>query len=302
MSDDIHISRSIRDTPATPVVGTTTQPTCAVATGSVELSDLPTGNWTINPGNISGAGSTFTIAGLAVGTYTFSITNADGCISNASADVVILAQPNTPEVIIYSNTPCNKDDSVLLNVDLNSLLPLGTNITGTWSEESTPVSGGLFGSIFKPYGVVVNTYVLRYTYIDGFCTKMFDVNITVIDDCPISPASACEVDIHNAFSPNGDEYNPFFLIENLEETDCFPTNSVEVYNRWGVLVYETKQYNNADRSFKGISEGRVTIHQSAELPTGSYFYILKYTKKVTDANEVISYINDIKQGYLYLSR
>ena len=40
--------------PAAPTVGTITQPTCAVVTGSVVLSGLPAGNWTINPGAITG--------------------------------------------------------------------------------------------------------------------------------------------------------------------------------------------------------------------------------------------------------
>ena len=37
-----------------PIVGTFTQPTCSVTTGSVELTGLPAGNWTINPGAIAG--------------------------------------------------------------------------------------------------------------------------------------------------------------------------------------------------------------------------------------------------------
>ncbi|HEX2975345.1 MAG TPA: hypothetical protein VHO68_05370, partial [Bacteroidales bacterium] len=37
-------------TPSAPTVGAITQPTCATATGSVVLSGLPSGSWTINPG------------------------------------------------------------------------------------------------------------------------------------------------------------------------------------------------------------------------------------------------------------
>jgi hypothetical protein len=50
--------------PTTPVVGAITQPTCTVATGSVVLSGLPAGNWTINPGAITGTGATTTINNL----------------------------------------------------------------------------------------------------------------------------------------------------------------------------------------------------------------------------------------------
>jgi gliding motility-associated-like protein len=75
--------------PAAPTAGTITQPTCEVATGSVILNDLPAGSWTINPGAITGTGASTTIAELATGIYNFTVTNAAGCISQASANVVI---------------------------------------------------------------------------------------------------------------------------------------------------------------------------------------------------------------------
>ena len=83
-------------TPTAPTVGTITQPTCTVATGSVVLSGLPAGNWTINPGGITGNTASTTITGLAPGTYNYTVTNAAGCTSPASANVVINAQPATP--------------------------------------------------------------------------------------------------------------------------------------------------------------------------------------------------------------
>jgi hypothetical protein len=34
---------------------------------------------------------------------------------------------------------------------------------------------------------------------------------------------------------------------------CYPENTVEIYNRWGVLVFETTGYNNVTNAFNGIS-------------------------------------------------
>ena len=68
-------------TPAALIVGTITQPTCLVATGSVELSGLPAGSWTINPGAVAGSGSSHTITGLVAAFYNFTATNASGCTS-----------------------------------------------------------------------------------------------------------------------------------------------------------------------------------------------------------------------------
>ncbi|MBK8883302.1 MAG: hypothetical protein IPN67_13225 [Bacteroidales bacterium] len=69
--------------PTAPIIGVITQPaSCIATTGSVVLNGLPaTGIWTINPGAISGTGTTVTIANLTPGTYNFDVTSAAGCIS-----------------------------------------------------------------------------------------------------------------------------------------------------------------------------------------------------------------------------
>jgi hypothetical protein len=98
-------------TPSAPIVGTITQPSCSVSTGNVVLSGLPSGNWTINPGSITGSATSKTISGLATGTYNFTVTNASGCTSDASANVVINAQPETPP------TPVITRDVMILHSD-----------------------------------------------------------------------------------------------------------------------------------------------------------------------------------------
>jgi len=83
-------------TPAAPTTGSITQPTCAVVTGTVELSGLPSGNWIINPGAIAGNTTSTNITGLVPATYNFTVTNAEGCTSPASANVVIDPVAGTP--------------------------------------------------------------------------------------------------------------------------------------------------------------------------------------------------------------
>jgi gliding motility-associated-like protein len=83
--------------PAAPAVGTITQPTCSVATGSVVLNGLPSsGTWTLtrSPGNVitSGTGTSTTISNLSAGTYTFVVISANQCLSPSSQNVVINAQ------------------------------------------------------------------------------------------------------------------------------------------------------------------------------------------------------------------
>ncbi|WP_281309428.1 DUF7507 domain-containing protein [Flavobacterium flavigenum] len=81
-----------------PTIGTIKNITCN-SLGTISLSSLPSGSWTleINSGsstvNTSGSGSTTTVTGLAVGTYTFRVTdNSSGCKSPLTAAASIISQ------------------------------------------------------------------------------------------------------------------------------------------------------------------------------------------------------------------
>ncbi len=75
-------------------------------------------------------------------------------------------------------------------------------------------------------------------------------------------------------SPNGDGLNDVFVIRGIEQ---FPNNTVRIYNRWGVLVFDTRGYGQNDNFFRGESTGRATIDQDRLLPVGTYYYVLEYT-------------------------
>ena len=74
--------------------------------------------------------------------------------------------------------------------------------------------------------------------------------------------------VYNEFSPNGDGVNDFFKIDCIAS---FPNNKLEVYNRWGNIVYEKRGYNN---DWDGITNGRVAVQKGDLLPVGTYYYIL----------------------------
>ena len=104
---------------------------------------------------------------------------------------------------------------------------------------------------------------------------------------------SCTINVFNGVSPDGDGINDEFVLEGI---NCYPGNTVEIYNRWGVLVYETSNYNSNGNTFKGYSEGRVTMNKNSKLPTGTYFYVIKYTYDLGNGET-----NPIQQsGYLHL--
>ena len=107
---------------------------------------------------------------------------------------------------------------------------------------------------------------------------------------PINDEDTATVDpicltIYNEFSPNGDGVNETFIIDCLER---FPQNKLEVYNRWGNIVYSKKGYLN---DWTGTSNGRAVINQSDELPVGTYYYVLD----LGDGSEP-------RVGWLYINR
>lgn len=101
----------------------------------------------------------------------------------------------------------------------------------------------------------------------------------------------CDVTVYNFVSVDNDGLNEIFTIDGIT---FYPENNVQIFNRWGILVYEINGYNNADKSFGGRSEGRVTVDVNSNLPEGTYYYVIKYTKPRSG-------IRMEKTGYLYLT-
>ena len=76
-------------------------PHALLSTGSVVLNGLPaTGTWTLTrtPGGntTTGTGISTTISSIPPGTYTFTVTNSQGCTSVSSANVTINPPPSVP--------------------------------------------------------------------------------------------------------------------------------------------------------------------------------------------------------------
>ncbi|WP_291128602.1 gliding motility-associated C-terminal domain-containing protein, partial [Flavobacterium sp. UBA7682] len=224
------------------------------------------------------------VNGVYTITRTWVVSDACGNLSQTYTQNVYVSQ--IAEVITLPSVQLSNGDDV--NTSLNSLLPQGVE-GGTWTNVDNVGGFDSINNTFNPLGIEPGEYLFSYSINDGPCPTRYEVLII------IGGVGPCEaIIIHNAFTPNGDSFNQFFNIENIEDIACYPTNNVQIYNRWGVLVYETKNYDNNTRRFEGISEGRTTISRSEELPTGTYFYIIEW--KTSEGNSVT------KDGYLYLTR
>ncbi len=77
------------------------------------------------------------------------------------------------------------------------------------------------------------------------------------------PTPAPDGFIFNQFSPNGDGVNDFLKIKGI---GSFGKNSIEIYNRYGQLVFEARNMTD-DRVWDGLWKNK-------EAPQGTYFYVL----------------------------
>ena len=202
------------------------------------------------------------------------------------------------ETITYKFEISNIGNVPLTNVVVIDLLPgivlrggpiaLGVGQTDTTSFEA---KYSLTQADINKGNVENQAKVTAVSPIGTLVSDLSD-NEMITDDKPtVLGISGCVIEVFNAVAPNGNGDNKVFRIRGLE---CYSDNTVEIYNRWGVLVFERAGYNNDDRAFRGVSEGRVTINQSEELPEGTYYYILRYKDSAATSFE--------KAGYLYINR
>ncbi|MEI8046578.1 MAG: hypothetical protein WCI92_04300, partial [Bacteroidota bacterium] len=189
VNDTSSVIVTVLSLPSAPAVGTITQPTCTVSTGSVYLSGLPSsGTWTLtrSPGNITttGSGSSITISGLTSGTYSYTVTNANGCTSTASANITINTQPVTPSAPIVGTIT-----QPTCTVSTGSVYLSGLPSSGTWTLTRSPgnITTTGSGSSITISGLTSGTYSYTVTNANG-CTSTASANIT-INTQPVSPSA-----------------------------------------------------------------------------------------------------------------
>jgi gliding motility-associated-like protein len=216
---------------------------------------LVSGSGTVTPSSSPNAA----VSGLSIGQNIFMWTISNGVCPSATGTVSIQvdAMPTTanagtdistfaPNTNMAANTP-------LIGTGVWSLLSGG----GTISSGPNPVS-----SITDlPFGQ--STFM--WTISNGVCPASKD-NVVV---------TLLELVVPNGFSPNGDGMNDFFEIPGITE---YANVKLDVFNRWGNLVYQNNEYKNN-------WSGRNTSGEL--LSDDTYFYTLEIPNKKTIKGFVI---------------
>jgi len=196
-------------------------------------------------------------------------------INIPSTDIAINKEVDKTDVpmdsqVVFTITAENLGNLTATNVEVQDALPKGYSLvnsattsgtydskTGIWSiptiNKGTTQTLTLTVKVIDFNDYLNNAHLIKLDQIDTNSANNQD-SATVSPNC---------LKIYNEFSPNDDGQNDFFYIDCIER---YPNNQLEIFNRWGNLVYYQKGYKN---TWDGKAEG-----SAKTLPEGTYFYIL----------------------------
>ena len=162
---------------------------------------------------------------------------------------------------------------------------------------------GFFRYVKKPsfYGEEVIPYRIKNDKF-GNVRVSNTATITILAGNESIPGDSTRVFlIPNAFSPNGDGLNDVFKILLPTEYAEYSESKLEVFNRWGTLVYRSTglQYGKDCEWWDGNSKSSNMLTAGTKLPSGTYFYV--FTINFNDVNESTKSSKKMS-GYVELRR
>lgn len=201
-------------------------------------------NWDFGDGNTAEktVASPFNYRYNAGGIYQVSlkVTSETGCESIIASQEFAMSAPFLeagPDAIIL------KGGSLPFNIQAS-----GTNLTYKWSPSTGLDRDDIKNPLASP--TEDRKYTITITSEEG-CVLTDEVFIRVVEK-PVIP---------NTFTPNGDGINDIWEIKYL---DTYPDVTVNIFNRYGVKIYNSIGYI---QPWNGIFNGQ-------GLPVGTYYYII----------------------------
>ncbi|MBL4736401.1 MAG: gliding motility-associated C-terminal domain-containing protein, partial [Flavobacteriales bacterium] len=206
-------------------------------------------------------------AGSTFQWYLDTVVVGDTLSTNATLTTVPLVSGWHQYILVVGDSICSDTDSVAVYIIpvavdacCETTLALGEciELTGTvtngaiysWSPGITLNDPNIFNPEACP--LENTTYTLTATN-DSGCVGTDTVTITINPDIP------------DGFTPQGDGFNDVWelnLLSNYKDAE------VQVYNRWGQLVFDSPRGDQYATKFDGTFNGE-------DLPVGTYYFVIK---------------------------
>lgn len=221
---------------------------------------------------------------LTTTTYYVSVATG-GCESVRSAvtATVITCNQNSPPVILSTSTTVRLDEAVTINL-LSLVSDPDNNLNpASLAIIQSPLSGAT--AFINTSGLLTIDYNgISFSGEDRLTIQACDLSLScTAQEIIINVAG--DIMIYNAVSPNGDGKNDFLFIQHIDLIESTRRNHLTIFNRWGDVVFETRNYDNKEQRFRGVS------NDQKELVTGTYYYKLTF-----DSSRLTL------TGFLYLKR
>lgn len=184
--------------------------------------------------------------------------------------------PFVGQQVVFTIEVTNYSSDNYTNVSVSEQLPSGftyvshTSTNGTYNPSSgnwdIPTLSGLSSAILE-VTVIVNP---SGNYLNvAIITSPVPGDVNPGNNSSEVEASPNCLTVYNEITPNSDGINDFLLIDCIED---YPNNSIQIFNRYGNPIYQVDGYSN---DWDGIANVSGTLSKNEQVPTGTYFYILK---------------------------
>ena len=206
--------------------------------------------------------------------HTFSLTdnyNSYEWNDGSTDPTLTVSESGQVFVTVWDEYQCTGSDTASLLISTTPIVDLGRD-TVICGDNSLELNAGDFDSYSWSTGETVNPITVR----EGAGTV--SVIVTNADGCegtdeiiikPCDPVTLLGV-IPNTITPNDDNVHDTWKINNIS---LFPEASIQIYDRWGRVIFEQNGGYENDWNGKDSS--------GKDLPVDTYFYIIDLKVKGT---------------------